>query len=682
MARLTKGLNWLTVGIFGGALLVAWLQPVNFLGDPDWASPAVTLALVLSLLIIMNAVRWWVAKWTPVTYRRVLLGLLVLIAVAQLLVALNFVDAARADSYFVRSQALALAQGHQTWQHYFMIYPNNVNEVLLESVLIKFGLMFTTNPWPLLNVFRFLWLDTGLLSGLWLLKHSRHWHPGGVIYAGLWLVSVPIYAYGVFDYTDGLVLPLMIDSLALMTASFRVTGWRRWGLVGLNGMLVGFGVVMKSNLIVLWLAVLLMTFVLWRQHRLSGRQAGGWLLSSGLTLALMFGLMTSWQHQAGYQKQSQSALPVQSWIMMSLNPTSSGQYQSADFKLINQQPTQQSKKVVAQKTIDQRLQKMGLSGLMVHLYKKFRVFWATGNFDSFKLTSQWAHAPNWYVNHQRSIQFWLVLGTQGLYLAVLIQGCWQLLKSRQWQTTFLALTILGLMTFHVLFWEVEGRYALPLLPGLFLLAASGEARLPKLRWPVASRWLVSWFAVVLAGFSLVSLWQTSQATLLANPVVGLQGDGSYVQTTELALGAGQSTTTTMPTSGASESLKLTPLGQLGQVTVTLRNGSHVVKTWRGSPRQLTQLHYPLTTAHTLTVTIKNTGSRTVAYGGIRSLYSPLTGQVTKQQHGYLQYRLSRNAPDRNLTGSATSALLVSGLLIPVLLSIWLVPVDQRQNIGG
>lgn len=682
MSRLMKGLNWLTVGIFGGAILVAWLQPVNFLGDPDWASPAVTLGLVLGLLVIMNAGRWWVSRWQPVTYRRVLLGVLVLIAVTQLIVALNFIDAARADSYFVRSQAIAIAQGKQTWQHYFMIYPNNVNEVLLEAGFIKVSSIFTNNPWPVLNVLRFLWIDTGLLSGLWLLKNSRHWNPAGLYYAGLWLLSMPIYAYGVFEYTDGLVLPLMIDSLALMVASLRLPGWRRWALVAINGLVIGFGVMMKSNLIVLWIAVVLMTVVLWRKRRLSGRQAGGWLLSLLLTLALMFTVMTSWQRQTGYQKQSQTALPVQSWIMMSLNPKSSGQYQSADFQLINRQTTSQSKKTVAQKTIKQRLQTMGLSGLIVHFYKKFRVFWATGNFDSFKLTSQWTHAPTWYLSHQRTIQFWVVLGTQGLYLAALIQGGWQLLKSRQWQTTFVALTILGLMTFHVLFWEVEGRYALPLLPGLFLLAASGEARLPKLRWPAASRWLVSWFAVVLAGFSLVSLWQTSQATLLANPVVGLQGDGSYVQTTRLSLGSGQTVTTTMPTSGASETLRLSPLGQLGRVAVTLQAGTRRLKVWHGSPKALTLLHYPLTEARSLKLTIKNIGQKTVAYGGIRSLYSPETGQVTTQSQPYLQYRLSRTALDRPLTSSRTSVIMVGGLLLPVLLAIWLIPVDQPLRING
>ena len=680
--RLSKGLRWLTLGIFGCAILVAWLQPVKFLGDPDWASPAVTLVLVAGILIIMAGLRRWVAIWSVTTYRTVLLGVLAAIVIAQLLVAINFVDAARADSFFVRSQVITIAQGHHTWQHYFMIYPNNVNEVLLESLLLKLGLNWTHNPWAGLNVLRFLWLDTGLLSGLWLLKHRRHWQPSGLSFAILWLLSLPIYAYGVFQYTDALVLPLIIDSLALVAASLRVQGWRHWALMSGNGLLMAFGVMMKSNLIVLWLAFNLLTLVFWGQHRLNWRQVLGWLLTSIVTLGLLFGAMSVWQRQAGYQKAPQSALPVTSWIMMSLNPSASGQYQSADFKLVNAQPTSQAKQTVTQTLIKQRLRQMGTTGLAVHLAKKFRIFWATGNFDSFKLTTQWTRAPKWYQNHQRSIQFWLVLGTQGLYLAVLIQGGWTLIRSRSWQTTFLVLTILGLTAFHVLFWEVEGRYALPLLPGLLLLAASGESHYPKMRRSLASRVLVSWLAVVFASFSLVSLWQTSQTTLLTNTVVARQGNGSYVQSTEDSLGRAQKAVLQVTASGPSDELDLSPLQQSGQVTITLRAGTRRVKTWRGQPSELRQLHYPVMPAQKFTVIIKNTGQRTVAYGAMRARYNPATGQVTQRSQAYLQYQLRRSGPVKTLTSGVTSTFLVSGLLSLVLWVIWAIPSRPSRHIGG
>ncbi|MFS1238646.1 hypothetical protein ACL36S_06705 [Lactiplantibacillus plantarum] len=52
-----------------------------------------------------------------------------------------------------------------------MIYPNNVNFTLLVAHLLKpLLLKLTQTPWVLLNVIRFIWIDTGLISGLYLLK--------------------------------------------------------------------------------------------------------------------------------------------------------------------------------------------------------------------------------------------------------------------------------------------------------------------------------------------------------------------------------------------------------------------------------------------------------------------------------------------------------------------------------
>ncbi|MGA3416924.1 hypothetical protein ACE5SS_15785 [Lactiplantibacillus plantarum] len=45
----------------------------------------------------------------------------------------------------------------------------------------------------------------------------------------MWLVSVPVAAFGLFAYTDALVLPLLPDSLALLTLGLSLTGWRSLG---------------------------------------------------------------------------------------------------------------------------------------------------------------------------------------------------------------------------------------------------------------------------------------------------------------------------------------------------------------------------------------------------------------------------------------------------------------------
>lgn len=126
MKALVRSVNWLAAAVLVVAIGFAWLQPIRFFGNPDWASPIVQLAMVLGLLVIINVVRQWLCQLPVRQYRWLLISLVGLIIVIQGLIAINFVDVARADPFYVRQQALRLAQGSQHWQHYFMIYPNNV----------------------------------------------------------------------------------------------------------------------------------------------------------------------------------------------------------------------------------------------------------------------------------------------------------------------------------------------------------------------------------------------------------------------------------------------------------------------------------------------------------------------------------------------------------------------------
>lgn len=347
MSHVTRSVNWLAAIIIGWAVLVAWLQPVDFFGDPDWASPVVVGTLTLVTLGAWQAFRRWTARWSPRTYRLVLWGVGLLIGIVQLLVAVSFVDASRADAYFVRSQAIILAHGSHHWLHYFMIYPNNVNFTLMEAALLKRTLAMVATPWAFLNGLRFLWLDTALISGLVILKRWRHWQPGALLLMLGWLVCVPIYAFGLFAYTDAAVMPMILDSLALEMLSRQGPRWRRWGLLSLNAVLIGCAVALKANLIVLWIATLLLILMQWRSHRIHWRGVlGRWALYSAGLLIVM-GLMGLWRQASGYQPRVSERLPVTSWIAMTLNPRHNGQYVGRDFKRVDQQPTAAAKQRLA-----------------------------------------------------------------------------------------------------------------------------------------------------------------------------------------------------------------------------------------------------------------------------------------------------------------------------------------------
>ena len=183
----------------------------------------------LGFLLILNAIKKACQNISARTYRYWLYGIAGLILIAQVWVAVHFIDATRADVYFVRNQAIALAQGSHRWAYYFKVYPNNVNSALLESVFIKLLLgMGIKAPWMILNLLRFAWIDTGLLSGLVLLKHWQHWRLSGLLLMLTWLLSIPVYSYGVFPYNDALVMPLALNVAALGWLFVNKHGWQRW----------------------------------------------------------------------------------------------------------------------------------------------------------------------------------------------------------------------------------------------------------------------------------------------------------------------------------------------------------------------------------------------------------------------------------------------------------------------
>ncbi|MDT7014373.1 hypothetical protein [Levilactobacillus namurensis] len=681
MRKFLTRLNWLMAILLMVAAVFAILEPVAFLGDSDWPQPLVLVGLAVGSVVILNRLRRWVTTWSTTTYRRVLIGLGILVVVVQILVALSFMDVGRADSYFVRNQAIRLAHGDLTWNHYFLVYPNNVNVTLLEAALLKGLLPLTRTPWLILNLLRFAWVDTGLLAGLFLLKRWRHWRPGAVWLTLLWLLSVPVYAFSLVAYTDALVMPLVLDTLALVTWSLTYQGWRHWGICWGTLLLISGGVALKSNMIVLWLATGCLVLLLWWQRQLSGKKVLGWIVSALVLLGLVLGGMSAWGRQQGYQKDPNVALPVTSWIAMSLNTSSEGQYKQADYLLVDQAPTAAAKQAQATGMIEQRIRKLGALGLAVHLMKKFRVFWATGDFDSFKLTTQWIRAPYWYQNHQREIQFWLVIVTQLLFLMLIFQTIWVLLQRPVTvAVSFLTIMLLGLTVFHVVFWEVEPRYAVPLLPVMMLLGTLGGCLAPTWQFSHAQVRLGRWIAVGVVALCALSLGQTSEDTVIRSDTVGRQGNGDYFTLPVARLAPTASLSWTVPVTGASNALQLQiqpinlsqeqrlpnvqPRYPRGKLRVQVQANGRRLKTWRTTPTQAMAqpLVYPRTTAKAVTVHLVNTGKTTVKYAVGQAQYNQHTGTVLATPAQYPQlYVINVHGPHA-LTGGLAITLFMGVFL--------------------
>ncbi|WP_047999733.1 membrane protein [Lactiplantibacillus herbarum] len=698
--KILIGFNWLAAGLLSWVLLLAAFMPANFINKQDWVQPVVLVTLTLGLLLIINGIRNIVSHLKVRTYHWLLWGIVALIIIIQIWVALNFIDAARGDVYFVRNQAISLAQDNHVWADYFKAYPNNVNSALFEAMLLKVLLgMGIKTPWVILNLFRFAWLDTGLLSGLVLLKHWKHWNPSGLLFALTWLFSLPVYAYGLFAYNDALVMPLVLNVAALGWLFKNKHGWQRWLAALCSWIMLGMGFVMKSNLIVLWIAVIIVWLLALFMKSVRWPLALTWLAGGLIVLGLSSTLMTSMAKQAEYVKDSNLATPVTSWIAMSLNPEQQGQYSGKDFYQIRDAKTKEAKATLANNLIQDRLKTMKTSGLLVHFMDKFGVFLSHGDFDANHLIPQWISAPSWYLNQQRSYQFWALLLAQCWYLALLVGSIWQLFTQREHllATTLLSLTLLGLMAFHVLIWEVEPRYALPLLPVFMLLGSAGWTNLPALKFSLQRQLLMSWLMVLGLAFSMISIIQTSTTNIIdkatnisssstssTSPIqsksVLSQGNGGYFDVTTLLIKGKSQYHFSIPVAGLKTNQLVLYSNSKSKVTIRIKAHGEILKQVTKRADLIEYIDYPATRANSLDVTIVNRSRNPVSYASAVSNYSLTTGMITNQPQKTLQWSVNQvdqsKAAETKPVKITPDIVVISALtsyLILILGSIWLQP---------
>jgi len=662
-------LTFLVAGLFAG------LVPVTFRIDHDWLSP---LLIILGTGVYLGGIGLafrWFHRLTASQHRYLTFGLWTLLLLVQLVVAVNWVAAPRADLYFVHQQALHLIQGHHHWLPYFYTYPNNVSFTILLSGLIAAGqhIMGTqTGVW--LNLLQFAWLDCGLLAAWWGLHRKNP--ARGHLFLSLALVTVPFYAYALNTYSDTYVLPAGLFTVVLVRGLLHATTWRQTvpRALGLALLLTGT-YLLKANFIVLIIAVILILWLLPNAtvHPFITR---GWVTL--LILALLAGgtlANQATERAAGYQPRASQTLPALSWIAMSWNPANHGEYNRTDATQIIKQPTAAAKQQRAKANFQRYLHQMGPVGILHHLYRKARLFLATGTFDSFQISPAFDRAPNWYRQHRNTLDWLLANWCQINYLALLIVNCgWgmQQIRRRKLSVTYLlgGTFIIGLICFHVIFWETEERYALPLLPLLIAGTAAGYRQpLNLLRWSQRSRWLPLGLAAIFTATLGIGAWQNY--SLITHPSdhpvsVLSQNEGRYYQNHKLKLANRQALTQPFTTTLPFDHLLINN-GETftGRMVLRNANGKTVWRS-RGSQIVLDQ-RLPLLPAGQYALTITATRTRPQKLVTAPANYDLLPQAITAHPHQYLRFFVNQHSYGPMLTPSKlwliVGAIWLGGLLI-------------------
>ncbi|GEO69548.1 hypothetical protein [Levilactobacillus acidifarinae] len=629
-------------------LAIVWglaiLAPVGYRADQNWWPP---LLLVLTSLVALGIAGWFWRRWTKRSTRWQTVLLWGLLIGLQVIVALNWVATPHADLYFVHQQALDLLHHDTTWNAYFQTYPNNVSLTLLLAGLLRLGRWVGIDSGVWLNLIQFAWLDCGLAV---MAHHLRKTRPGAAnTFLGLALTCVPFYAYGLNTYSDILVLPAGLFTVVLMDRLRHATSPQRWWGTGvLLGLPLTLAYLFKANFIVLVIAVIL---ILWLLP--VARSHAGWAklgLTALLGLCLIGGSAGSHvaQRAAGYTSDPQKALPAVSWIAMGANPAFHGDYNRYDAEPVIQAPTAQAKKRLATAHLKSYLHQLGPLGILNHLGKKARLFLATGTFDAFQVNSSFTRMPTWYRQHRATAEWLLANWAQLSYCALLLVNLlWGLQQWRRktFHPGFLlgGLFALGLTAFHVLFWETEERYALPLLPLLLAGTAVGlrvPDRLPVARPTVVQRRLTGGLVLLLVAALGTGGWSLTRPLDKTVQVVS-QNEGRYYQDSRRTLHPGQHLTQSFTAPVAFNRLLIDPNGtRIGQAT--LRQHGRTV--WQSTPlTDLKRVTLPQQPAGTYQLTVTNRYAHHVLHLVVAPANFPLIAQpLTGESDHYLRFIVTRS----------------------------------------
>ena len=562
---------------------------------------------------------------------------------------------------------------------YFYTYPNNVPLTLLLAGVLKLGRWITggdSGVW--LNLVQFAWLDTGIAV---MAHHLRR--QVAPLQANLFLIlvttSAPLYAYALNTYSDTVVLPAVYLVLVALFRFRRAVTWRQGlgrGLV--LGLLLAVSYLFKANFIVLTIAVLLGLWLLPNHLPRIGWGKLGVTLLIALCFAGGLGANRWTQTAAGYQADPNRALPALSWIAMSWNPAYHGDYNKQDADTVIAAPTAQAKTTLAQEHLAQAFNQLGPSGVAVHLFRKAQLFLATGTFDSFQINSAFDRLPTAYRRHQPVCEWLLANLTQAAYCGLLlINLCWGWVqwRRRHFSASFWVggLFALGLTAFHVIFWETEERYALPLLPLLLAGAASSfhlPERCPVHRPRVWSRTLVVSFSVLMVGaLTWDGVVHTRPVTQLVDAVS--QNEGRYYQDHRIRLRAGQHLTQPFTAPVTFNRLVVDPnRGTRGQLTLETRQGKLI---WRSAKQiSLANVKLPDQPAGTYQLRVTNSNRQPLAVVTAPANYPLLPHALRQHPHQYLRF-VARHAALVPLLTPKRYALFASlWVLLTASLGAWYV----------
>ncbi len=317
------------------------------------------------------------------------------------------------------------------------------------------------------------------MGGLYWLIH-RHFGLVSATWASLlMLFMTPLYMYVPIVYTDTLVMIFPILGLILYDLFYHSTDRRRYVYLILLGLVLSIGVLVKTNAIILVVAILI--------HYLMMNPMKRWIqLLIGIALPF-FIVNTIYQSRISPlypTEKSELGFPMTHWVMMGLDGNGGYFHEDAEYtnSLKLEGLTNDQIKDIHLDRIKQQLSEYGVRGFLNHLHQKMNFTWAEGTYFIPEKLSRQPIETNVYQAYvfgdKNHPYLYAVQAIQLVMLGLMTISGVYLFKNRHAFVHVMAITLFGNFLF-LLIWETRSRYLVLYLPLMMMLCTYAMASLNK-----------------------------------------------------------------------------------------------------------------------------------------------------------------------------------------------------------
>lgn len=390
------------------------------------------------------------------------------------------------DVEVVVTVAENIAEGNPLfWHNYFSRYPNNLGITWVLTLLFRINNALGNAAEPVYFVI-LVQCAASCMAGYLLFQVVKDM-TGAASGFGAWLVYILHVAFSpwlTIPYTDAMTLLIPISVLRLyQTAKAGTHPVVKWAAIGF---LSAFGYKLKPQCAIILIAIVICEGVgfFGKNAHLASRlkQLGILLTGAAAALTLLGGILLP---SLGYEVDKEQTLGPSHFLMMGLNWDTCGVYSDDDVSYSLSIPTASERFTANLQTAKNRVQSLGVAGLVKHLARKCLVNFGDG-------TYAWGMEGGFYtsvppVKNQRMSpllrEIFYSTGAYYPYFAVFQQFVWITIllssagmalyfatnRENAEVTCVIALALLGLVMFQTIF-EARARYFFSYSP-LFICAA-------------------------------------------------------------------------------------------------------------------------------------------------------------------------------------------------------------------